>query len=98
MFYFNLIKYYFAFKTRLKILDQKLLNFAECIAEKGKFCGRKLHKKLRGQPNALDLDLTMPRPRSTFESRSCSGVSPTERFLKKKLVIFFEGMLKSIKN
>ena len=40
MFFFNLIKYYFAFKTRLKISDQKLLNFAECIAGKGKFCGR----------------------------------------------------------
>ena len=39
-FFFNLIKYYFAFKTRLKISDQKLLNFAECIAGKGKFCGR----------------------------------------------------------
>ena len=49
MFYFNLIKYYFAFKTRLKISDQKLPNFAECIAGKGKFCGRKLRKKLRGQ-------------------------------------------------
>ena len=24
-------------------------NFAECIAVKGKFCGRKLCKKLRGQ-------------------------------------------------
>ena len=40
MFFLNLIKYYFAFKTRLKISDQKLLNFAECIAGKGKFCGR----------------------------------------------------------
>ena len=40
MFYFNLIKYYFAFKTRLKISDKKLPNFAECIAGKGKFCGR----------------------------------------------------------
>ena len=40
MFFFNLIKYYFAFKTRLKISDQKLPNFAECIAGKGKFCGR----------------------------------------------------------
>ena len=49
MFYFNLIKYYFAFKTRLTISDQKLPNFAECIAGKGKFCGRKLRKKLRGQ-------------------------------------------------
>ena len=38
--FFNLIKYYFAFKTRLKISDKKLLNFAECIAGKGKFCGR----------------------------------------------------------
>ena len=33
MLFKNLIKYYFAFKTRLKISDQKLLNFAE----KGKF-------------------------------------------------------------
>ena len=41
MFYFNLIKYYFALKTQLKISDQKLPNFAECIAGKG--------KKLRGQ-------------------------------------------------
>ena len=40
MFFLNLIKYYFAFKTRLKISDQKLPNFAECIAGKGKFCGR----------------------------------------------------------
>ena len=48
-FFFYLIKYYFAFKTRLKISDQKLPNFAECIAGKGKFCGRKLRKKLRGQ-------------------------------------------------
>ena len=49
--FFNLIKYYFAFKNRLKISDQKLLNFAECIAGKAKFCerGRKLRKKLRGQ-------------------------------------------------
>ena len=51
-FFLNLIliiKYYFAFKTWLKISDQKLPNFAECIAGKGKFCGRKLRKKLRGQ-------------------------------------------------
>ena len=40
MVFFYLIKYYFAFKTRLKISDQKLPNFAECIAGKGKFCGR----------------------------------------------------------
>ena len=59
MFYCNLIKYYFAFKTRLKISDQKLPNFAECIAGKGKFCGRVAaanRKKLRGQvlpPNFL---------------------------------------------
>ena len=32
--------YYFAFKTRLKISNQKLPNFAECIAGMGKFCGR----------------------------------------------------------
>ena len=38
--FFKLIKYYFAFKTRLKISDQKLLNFAKCIAGKGKFCSR----------------------------------------------------------
>ena len=38
--FINLIKCYFAFKTRLKISDQKFLNFAECIAGKGKFCGR----------------------------------------------------------
>ena len=34
MFYFNLIKYYFAFKTRLKISDQKLPNFAAASCAK----------------------------------------------------------------
>ena len=38
-------------------------------------------------PNALvDLDLKMPRSRSAFDSRSCSGVSvsPTDRLFPKK--------------
>ena len=48
VFFLNLIKYYFAFKTKLKISDQKLPNFVECIAGKGKFCGRKLRKKTTG--------------------------------------------------
>ena len=41
--------YYFALETRLRISEWKMLNFAECIAGKGKFCGRKLRKKLQGQ-------------------------------------------------
>ena len=36
----NLIKYYFALETRLRTSEQKMQNFAECIAGKGKFCGR----------------------------------------------------------
>ena len=45
----NLIKYYFAFEIQLRISDQKFQNFAECIAGKGKFCGRMLRKKIRVQ-------------------------------------------------
>ena len=33
----NLMRYYFALKTRLRISDQKFQNFAECIAGKGQF-------------------------------------------------------------
>ena len=37
MFYFNLIKYYFAFKTRLKISDQKLPKMRNALREKANF-------------------------------------------------------------
>ena len=38
-------KYYFAFKTRVRIAKQKMQNFAECIAGKGKFCSHNLLRK-----------------------------------------------------
>ena len=76
-FFFDLIKYYFAFKTRLKISDQKLLNFAECIAGKGKFCGRKLRKKLRRKIGLRTLEsiLVFSRPKILSSATFFGGSS-----------------------
>ena len=61
--FINLIKCYFAFKTRLKISDQKFLNFAECIAGKGKFCGRVAaasYAKNYGDSDSMSPDRSSP--------------------------------------
>ena len=42
------MKKYFAFETRLRISDQKLQNFAECIAGNGTFAAASCVKKNTG--------------------------------------------------
>ena len=49
-------------------------NFAECIAGKGKFCGRNLRKKLQGQTSDFFLNRSKLRRESPWDFPSCYTV------------------------